>query len=201
MRVSGRQEQLVHVETWQPVAKKRAESVLDARPNHTQVARDHDGLIDNTIAVAGFQRQNIRRAAAMDALRDSNAAVARQRDRFVRRDVGRGCADPQFRGTRLCRDANGYRNAHCHAESKCQPQAFAARPVHTLLRILIPTIPQSAFISSYVRFSVNALSLIRHVPADRPSVRSPARLTTRGCRPGRFPGRPNGSWQCPTISG
>ena len=95
--VRGGQEELVEVEAGQPAGQVFAESFLNPRPDDAQIARDQDRLIQRPLAVPRLQGQDVGRQAALDLAADPHGGVAGQRDGPVRRDVGRGGADPAVR--------------------------------------------------------------------------------------------------------
>ena len=87
---------------------RSANPIEDGGLDRHQIARDQDGLIDDLVAVPGFQGQGRCRHRALDVPGDPGVHLTRERDRPIGRDADGRTPDMQF-GSPAFDEPHGHR--------------------------------------------------------------------------------------------
>ena len=111
VRVGGIEDQLSRVEAGDPPLQSLANRFENLVPDHHEIARDQDRLVDHAISFSRFERQCRRSHWTFDTRGDPRVHLPRQRDRPVGRDAHRRPADVQLRRLGLL-DNRGQEHGH-----------------------------------------------------------------------------------------
>ena len=101
--------QLVDIEAREPVLHPPADLIEDRGVDRNQVARDQDRLIEDLVALPGFQGQSRRRHRALDLAGDPGMHLTRQRDRPIGRDTDGRTPDVEFAATAVSKSGGNQR--------------------------------------------------------------------------------------------
>jgi len=96
MRVGRRENHLVDVEVGQRLAHRRFEGVVKRLPDDHGVHADDHRRVQDFVAVARFQNENVGSHRAGDAPGDAGVELPGKKHGLVGSDVARGGADQEF---------------------------------------------------------------------------------------------------------